>query len=217
VSKGPSSASAPERPADFAFQVCLDANVWISALIGAQKRGLSPPSAASRIVTAVWRMRACGQPLQLVVSHELVDTVVRVGTRLGHSPAMVAEWGASIIELSRAGPLQLDPALLLAGRDQLAMNDREDAGVLATCIAARAHLLVTDNLQDFVTNDSERIDTRKVGYQSGGTRQLFALIHDRRDEAALVVMHPIDAIEWLEGEVLPEAGTVRQKYRHSSC
>jgi hypothetical protein len=26
---------------------------------------------------------------------------------------MAAEWGASIIELSRAGPLQLDPALLL--------------------------------------------------------------------------------------------------------
>jgi len=212
------TAAAPQKGQQTATPliVCLDANIWIALLITLQKAGTPRPSAAISMVSAMWRMQVGGVPLQLVASHELIDTIIRVGIRLGHSQAAAEEFGASIIDLMKAGPLQLHPTMLVAGRDQLAMHDREDAGVLASCIAARAHLLVTDNLTDFETNDSERIDTQKASYQRGGTRQLFALIHRRADGVELVVMHPLDAASWIASGRRPDAQAVRQQYSANS-
>jgi len=212
VSLVPGAAPRKGQQTATPLLVCLDANIWTALFIALQKADTPRLSAAISMVSAMWRMRVGGMPLQLVASHELIDTVIRVGIRLGHSQAAAEEFGASIIDLMKAGPLQLDPTMLVAGRDQLAMHDREDAGVLASCIAARAHLLVTDNLTDFETNDSERIDTQKVSYQRGGTRQLFALIHRRADGVELVVMHPLDAASWIASGTRPDAETVRQQY-----
>lgn len=157
-------------------------------------------------------MQSGRMPVQLVFSHELIDTIGRVLLEKGHDPANVEDLKSSLLDLMRHGPERLDPVLLLAGRDQLAMHDREDAGVLATCFAARADLLVTDNLRDFETKDATRIDTQRVVYPDGSTRQLFAIFHERPDGVSLLVMHPLDVRDWLERGVRPTPEIVRSTY-----
>jgi hypothetical protein len=91
------------------------------------------------------------------------------------------------------------------------MRDREDAGVLASAIAAKVDLLVTDNLRDFQTNDSETIKTRRVA-STVAQRQLFSVIHERADGISIVVAHPIDVVEWWrEGHEI-SAAMVRRLY-----
>ena len=142
----------------------------------------------------------------------MLGTLEKVLKRKG-MPARLAENFALVVDgLMRVGPERLPPALLTAGRDQLAMTDREDAGVLAFCIADRVDLLVTDNLTDFETNDSERRDTQGVRRKDGTTRKLFILLHERADGVSLAVAHPIDATAWLEAEFRPNPKTLRQRY-----
>ena len=86
--------------------------------------------------------------------------------------------------------------MILSGREQLAMHDAEDAGVLTAAIAANGDLLVTDNLNDFITKESLRTDTMVVK-ASSGKRQLEALRH-QRPGADLIVARPFDVMSWLE-------------------
>lgn len=192
------------------LRVCLDANVWLAFLI-ARAQGRET-TAAFGLVNHVLAMRSGRMPIQLIVSHELLDTLGRVLRDQGFDQAEVAAFVGSLVDLMKAGPERRDPTILLSGRDQLAMHDREDAGILATCLAARAHLLVTDNLRDFEMNDGERIDTRRVTYRTGGTRQLYAILNERADGVALAVMHPFDAIAWLAQGSRPTPKAVREHY-----
>ena len=200
---------ASEPPTN-ALRLSIDINVWVAALMATQHGRTG--TVAQAIVAAVRDMKIADRPVQLVVSLEMADTLERVLTRIGFAGPIAHDFANSIVELMKAGPDQLDPYLLVSGRDQLGMHDREDAGVLATAIAARADVLVTDNLRDFQTNDSEIINTRTV--QSNGiVRQIFCIIHERGDGVSLVVAHPVDVIAWLrEGhEITPD--TVRRLYR----
>ena len=150
--------------------------------------------------------------LQLIVSHELLDTLGRVLTKESVPEGLISLFLDSLVALSLAGPERRQPIMALGGRDELAMRDREDAGIMACCISAGADLLVTDNLQDFVTNDTERFDTQLVKRPDGSKRQLFALIYKREDDVSLVVMHPFDAIDWFDRDERPEANAVRAFY-----
>jgi hypothetical protein len=98
--------------------------------------------------------------------------------------------------IMKYGPDELDPYLVLGGREPFAMADVEDAGVLATAFASRVALLVTDNLRDFQTRDCLWTDTRIVK-SSSGSRQLRALRH-RRSGIDVIVAHPLDVTAWLE-------------------
>jgi hypothetical protein len=112
----------------------------------------------------------------------------------------------------KAGPLRFDPHLLPEGGRSLPMKDIEDAGVLASAIAARADLLIADNLDDFAIKDAERVATQTVRRRGGSRRQLCALILERSDGVSLVIAHPIDAIEWLDAGMRPTADAVRKRY-----
>jgi hypothetical protein len=112
----------------------------------------------------------------------------------------------------KAGPLRFDPHLLPEGGRSLPMKDIEDASVLASAIAARVDLLITDNLDDFAIEDAERIATQSVRRRGGAHRQLDALIFERSDGVSLVIAHPIDAIEWLGGGMRPTADAVRKRH-----
>src|SRR5262245_3192896 len=96
-----------------------------------------------------------GRPAQVVVSVDRGDDFERVLLREGLNGQAAREVASAAIELARAGPERMAAHLLRSGRDQLGISSREDAGVLATAIAAKASLLVTANLRDFVTNDGE--------------------------------------------------------------
>ena len=157
------------------------------------KRGIP-----ARLVDLIDRGDSDGMKLQLFLSWELIDTIRRVLIRLGVETLLVSSFIAGIEGLMRAGPERLEPPLFLSGRDQLPMHDCEDAGVLGACFASDVELLITDNLVDFVTAGADRYDTQIVKRRDGSERQLFVLIHEPIGHAPLVVMHPIDAIGWLE-------------------
>ena len=133
---------------------------------------------------------------QLVISIEMLETLDHVLKRQGASSDSSGAYIEAIKGIMKYGPDELDPYLLLGGREQFAMADVEDAGVLATAFASRTALLVTDNLKDFQTKEALRVDTRIVK-ASSGTRQLHALRHQRSD-VDLIVAHPLDVMAWLE-------------------
>ena len=199
-----------QAPSRSVLRICLDVNVWIAYLLALQhgRTGTAP----MRLVAMVQAFAAGEIPLQLTVSQEMLGTLETVLRRQGLPDRLADAFPRVVDGLMRVGPEKLNPPVLTAGRDQLAMNDREDAGVLAFCIADRVDLLVTDNLVDFVTNDSERRNTQRVGRSNGTTRQLFTLLHERADGVSLVVAHPIDAVAWLANGCRPNPGSLRQRY-----
>ena len=197
-------------PSRSALRICLDVNVWIAYLLALQHGRTS--TAPIRLIAMVQAFAAGDIPLQLTVSQEMLGTLETVLKRQGLPDRLAEEFPRVVDGLMRAGPEKLHPAVLTTGRDQLAMTDREDAGVLAFCIADRVDLLVTDNLVDFTTNDSQRRDTQRVRRSNGTTRQLFTLFHERADGISLVVAHPIDAAIWLETGVSPTPASLRRRY-----
>ncbi|MGO4831657.1 PIN domain-containing protein [Rhizobiaceae sp. 2RAB30] len=197
------------KPADAAgrpLRIVIDANIWVAYAISLQ---LGRTETLSQEIVGIARTMKFGTRLaQIVISLEMVDTVARVLSRRGFPLDAIEDFTAAIIDLMKSGPERLNPVLLVAGRDQIAISDREDAGVLAAAVAAKAHLLVTDNLADFATNDGEIVETRKVR-SAKGERQLFVILHERPDAPPLVVAHPADVLEWMRRDLLPDASAFR--------
>jgi predicted nucleic acid-binding protein len=191
-----------------AFRIVIDVNVWVAHALGG-----SLESAASRIIDAARSLRTSEKPVQLAISLEMMDNVERVLVRRGVSDASAREFAQTVLDLVKTGPEKLDPYLLVSGRDQLAVSTREDAGVLATAISARANLLVTANLKDFVTNDGEVVETQVINAGSA-RRQLFAILHERADDLSLVVAHPVDALDWLNDRIEITPHSIRSRYAH---
>lgn len=181
------------------LRILLDVNVWVANLLASAtgRQGTAVQKIVSLVSSGRWGDE--GREVQLVVSHEMLETLEIVLERLGAAPESAEAYTEAIRGIMKFGPEELDPYLSLGGREQFAMADIEDAGVLATAFASRTALLVTDNLKDFQTKDSRRVDTRIVN-ASSGTRQLHALRH-RRSDTDLVVAHPLDVASWLEQRI----------------
>ncbi len=188
------------------LRVLLDVNVWVANLMAAGKGRKG--TAAQRIIwmVASGRWGNSRREAQLVVSLDMLETLDRVLKRLGASSDNAEAYVDAVRGIMRHGPEELDPYLLVGGREQFAMPDAEDAGVLATAFASRTDLLVTDNLRDFSTKESTRIDTR-VLTSTAGARQLHALRY-RRADVDLIVAHPLDVVSWLEQGVDFEPGAL---------
>lgn len=178
------------------LRILLDVNVWVANLM-AVARGRQG-TATQKIVSMVTRGRWGHQEreAQLVISIEMLETLARVLRRQGASSDSSESYIDAIKGIMKYGPDELDPYLMLGGREQFAMSDVEDAGVLAAAFASKTTLLVTDNLRDFQTRDCLWTDTRIVN-SSSGPRQLRALRH-RRAGVDVIVAHPLDVTAWLE-------------------
>ncbi len=196
------------KVATTALRICLDVNVWITHLLALKNRRKG--GAASALVRIVLDMSCEAGPVQLILSWEMLATLENVLRRLGFDPQNIAEVTAGLIGIMKAGPEQFDPHLLPEGGKSLPMRDIEDAGVLASSIAARADLLITNNLGDFEVKDCERIDTLTISHPSQPPRQLYALIYERNDGVRLVIAHPIDALTWLRKGLRPTPENIRQ-------
>jgi predicted nucleic acid-binding protein len=177
------------------LRVLLDVNVWIANLIAADKgrHDTAVRKLVSMIVSGEWG--AGKRPAQLVVSVEMLETIELVLRRRGASGRKAAAYANAISDIMKFGPEALDPYLLIGGREQFAMADREDAAILATAFASRADLLVTDNLSDFETRECDAVDTRTIEAATN-RRQLYALKH-RRGAIDVIVAHPFDVMDWL--------------------
>ena len=178
------------------LRILLDVNVWVTNLMAAAKgrRGTTSQRIVSMVTSGRWGDE--GRKAQLVISIEMLETLEHVLKRQGASSDNSGAYIEAIKGIMKYGPDELDPYLVLGGREQFAMADVEDAGVLATAFASKATLLVTDNLKDFQTKESLRVDTRIVK-ASSGSRQLHALRHQRFD-VDVIVAHPLDVMAWLE-------------------
>lgn len=178
------------------LRILLDVNVWVANLMAAAegRQGTTAQKIVSMVTSGRWG--DAGREAQLVISIEMLETLEHVLKRHGASSDSSDAYIDAIKGIMKYGPDELDPYLLLGGREQFAMADVEDAGVLATAFASRTDLLVTDNLKDFQTKESLRVDTRIVK-ASSGSRQLYALRHQRSD-VDLIVAHPLDVMAWLE-------------------
>jgi len=200
--------TAAPKPA--AIRVCLDVNVWIAHLLAIQNNRVG--GSASGLVRIVQDMTCAAGPVQLAMSWEMLGTLEGVLSRLKFDPLSILANTAALVGIMKAGPLRFDPHLLPEGGRSLPMKDIEDAGVLASAIAARVDLLITDNLDDFAIKDAERIATQSIRRRGGSRRQLDALILERSDGVSLVIAHPIDAIECLGEGMRPTADAIRKRY-----
>lgn len=178
------------------LRVLLDVNVWIANLMAADKgrQDTTTQRLVSMVSDGKWGYE--GREAQLIISLEMMETMEHVLIRLGYPPENAQDYAEAVSNIAKYGPNELDPYLILGGREQLAMHDAEDAGVLTAAIAANANLLVTDNLRDFTTKDSLRIDTMVVK-ASSGKRQLEALRY-QKPGTDLIIAHPFDVMAWLE-------------------
>lgn len=195
------SSSSPLR-------VVLDVNIWLANLLAASKGRQG--TAVQQIITMVSSGKWHARDVQLVASHEMLETLEMVLMRRGAASDSTEAYVSAVTDIMRFGPEQLDPYLLLGdGREQFAISDVEDAGILATAFAARASLIITDNLRDFESKDASRIDTQIV-HPASGPRQLFALRY-RQSNLDLIVAHPLDVIDWLERRLDIEPDAIWRK------
>lgn len=195
------ASSDQARKTKAVLRVCLDVNIWVANQIAIQN-GRRRASASALIDLIREGQCAAGQ-LQLVMSWEMISTLEKVLVRLRFDARSVTNVLEGIIGMMRFGPEPLDPHLLPEGGGHLAMRDIEDGGVLASSIATRVNLLITNNLDDFAVKDSERIDTRRIVRPEERIRPRCALAYERNDGVQIVIAHPFDALEWLKDGLWP--------------
>ena len=200
-------ADAPKPPA---LRVVLDVNVIISNL-NAHRAGRSG-TISQRAVALVLGSPSDRRPVQLVTSFAMVDTFRNVLLRSGADPFAVEQAAEAWIQMMKFGPDELDPLLVLGGAPDLSLQDREDGGVLAVAFAARANVLVTDNLEDFAVSDCEVFETCVVRRRDGKIRRLACQLHERPDGRSLVVAHPADFVRWMEQRFDISPASVRGAY-----
>jgi len=127
------------------LRLCLDINVWVSRYL-AIARGREH-TAACDLADAVFAGACRLGPVQLVVSHAMLDTLEMVLRRIPVT-ASFADRARDQVEAA-AGSLCL-PLGILGGTGANPLLDQEDAAVLGTAMAGRADLLVTSNKRDLL-------------------------------------------------------------------
>ena len=192
------------------LRVVLDVNIFVPVVM-ARSEGRTG-TAAQRIFSALQVGFACGRPAQIIVSHRMIDTLAGVLQRLSVSERTADEVAGAIVNAAKKGPEGLEPHLILGGTPDLTLRDTEDGDVLATAFAARAHVLVTDNLSDFATADCETYDTVKLRFPDCAERRLSCHILRRPDGLELVVAHPIDFAGWIAQSFDPTPKSVRVRF-----
>lgn len=178
-----------------AVRVLLDVNIFVANLMALERghRGTATQSLVSMLSSQTWGL---ADRAQLVVSFEMIDTLETVLRRLNIAEDRIKAYSGAIIDVMRYGPDGLDPYLILGGEERFALSDVEDAGVLATALAARADLLVTDNLRDFASKHASSVNTQTIRRTAADPRTLQALRYEI-GPADLIVAHPFDVMQWL--------------------
>jgi predicted nucleic acid-binding protein len=187
------------------FIVVPDVNVLVSKL-NADRAGRSS-TISQRLVGHLVAGSIMGEPVQIVLSFKMLDSYRDVLLRNDYPEALVNESISGLIEIMKFGPLGFDPHIVLGGSPDPALMDREDGGVLATAYAARATLLITNNLKDFAGQDAETFRTSRAKTPGSTSRELYCVIRSRPDGKELVVVHPADLVSWIERDfgISPQA------------
>jgi hypothetical protein len=191
------------------LRVVLDVNFYVR--LAKAKLQQRTGTSAQRIFSALETGRVCGRPVQIVASHKMMDTLSDVLQRLSVPAEVADDFGRAIIDAMKAGPEELDPHVILGGTPDLRLQDAEDGGVLATAFAGRAHVLVTDNLADFMPGGCEVFETTKLKFQDGSRRVLTCQIIRWPDDHEVVVAHPVDFADWIGNQFDPTPRNIRER------
>ena len=183
------------------LRLCLDVNVWVSYYL-ALARGHGLDTAAGGLAGAAFDGVCCLGPVQPVVSHAMLDTLEHV-LRRNPVTAPVAEMARDQVEASAGNGCLAEPAsIVLGGTAAIPLIDSEDAAVLNTALAGRAHLLVTHNMGDFIRGPRGRTATTTLAEQDG--KPAAVRLDHPKVGAGLVVASPFSAAAWIiRGEPAP--------------
>jgi len=175
------------------LRILLDVNILVSDVLGraAGKRHTT----SQKLVDAMLSGALGDRPVQLITSIAMLDRFQTVLIRLGAEAAVASQAADALLTIARHGPDALDPYLLLDSSDMaFALKGREDAAILATAFAARADLLLTDNLADFAHKGCRTVPTSLARHSDGRARQLSVQFHRLPDGHRLAVAHPLDCL-----------------------
>lgn len=203
--------------ADRVIRLTPDINVLVADQLS-RRRGLRT-SAATTIVDAV-RDGACpAGPVQLVISLPMIEAYANVlARRLGYVRTEAEEKAWLLAEYALAGPAPDRPYLPVGAgfipfeteaelRQSIEARQRsseaaklfhevqDDRYVLETALAARADILVTADLDDFIRGPAIRLQRPDVA--------LFPFV-----DMTLVVAKPSFAAYWLRQGVVPDAAFI---------
>lgn len=168
------------------LRLCLDLNVWLGAIIA---DGLGRTGTATQsLVQAVRSGDSQRGPIALVISWGMLNRLSDVLTAREVARATAAGLTETIAAYARQGP-----SLTLGGVGVLRIDDTEDQHVLETALAGEADLLVTHNIDDFLSGGD--FETLMPGQWYG--------VH--RGGKKLLVVHTYAAAAWLRGEEWPNA------------
>jgi predicted nucleic acid-binding protein len=180
------------------LRLCLDVNVWVSHYLAAARRPDLATASGGLVRIALAGVCRVG-PVQLIVSHAMLDTLTFVLRRIPVT-APFADMARDQIEAAAAGGgLTEPPSIILGGTAAYPLLDREDAGVLDAAMAGRADLLVTSNIADFVRGPRARTDTTILSTRDGEPDGI-RLDHPRHP-GGLMIVSPARAAEWILGDV----------------
>jgi hypothetical protein len=176
-----------------AVRLLLDINILVSDVLGRARGRQGTPS--QKLFDAVLAGRLGGTAIQLVVSIPMLDRFHDVLLRLGAEARDAEVARLALIDLVRSGPDALDPYLLLDRSDvSFPLADEEDAAVLAAAFAARADLLVTDNLGDFAAAGGTITNTLMARHSDGRARQLTRQALRSPSGHLLTIVHPLELL-----------------------
>ena len=171
------------------LRICLDLNIWCAALLADWKSKQN--TACQHLVRLVREGHYLNYSTQLIISWGMLNRLRKV---------LVEDWRVSIataelyldtlVAYAQLGAMGQDPQLTLGGTGVIPLHDAEDAHVLETAIAGRAHVLVTANFRDFRFKDIEIIEPDRHGFY-------------QRGDWAIAVVHPYQMMEWIRTDTLP--------------
>jgi PIN domain len=174
------------------LRLCLDLNIWCGDLI-AEQHGRKD-TATRKLVEMVRAGQGSLGPVQLIISWGMINRLRKVYVQDLNIPAAVADTlVGAMAGYAAVGPAGTPPTLTLGGTGVIPLADTEDAHVLETCIAAKAHILVTANFADFLTSSTIGTTVLEAGR--------IAFYTDPR--GSLLIAHPYVMAGWLrQGQIL---------------
>jgi len=156
------------------LKICLDLNVWYSALIADQK---GRQNTIRQKLISIIQDGACSLEgeiylVSLIISHGMLNrlkTVIEKDQKL--PPEDIDDLIGAIAEYTT-------PTLTLGGTGLNPITDLEDAHVFDTAIASRSNFLVTDNFKHFIEHkDVEIIEDKKLAvYRLADAHSIYIII-----------------------------------------
>ncbi len=118
------------------LRLCLDVYVVVAYYLGAA-RGRTADTVAGQLVGAAFAETSRLGPIQLIVSHAMLDTLELVLRRLPVTAPLAGLACDQIEAAVGAGYIGDPPLLILGGMAAIPLHDQEDAAVLNAAFVGR--------------------------------------------------------------------------------